>query len=457
MAGLPITGYKYSLSISTNNGSNYGNYGEYVLSSWASGTSFVIPSLTNGYLYKIKIRAVNPLGDGAESEETAAFKPNTVPAAPTAVEGTSNANGQSSVSWVAPTDNGGSDIVSYTVQYSTSATFASNITTVSPVSSSSPKIVDTLTNGISYYFRVAATNAGTNGGTGPYSSISGAAIPATVPGVPGAPTLTAGDSTDRFSWTAAAPNGSAVDAYWYQVSSDDGVTWYSGIGGTLNGHGATSDLYIDLSTQYRTDSWKLRVQASNGVGPGSYTDKSANATAVWVKGDSDANSYTSQTLTEYEACASTSCGSCGLQARRKTRTKEQRKYRWYRAGSTAGSYDAEWTDYTSYPDWSTRTCADNGSCVEGSWAATSVGSFVYSGQTYTRFAETNSAGNATGGYYYFIDQYNDFSYGDGIICGCYEHRTYTGEYCNNSNSYRAINENRCRYYRSTSSCGGGGK
>jgi hypothetical protein len=454
MAGLPITGYKYSLSISTNNGSNCGNYGEYVLSSWASGTSFAIPSLTNGYLYKIKIRAVNLLGNGAESEETAAFKPNTVPAAPTAVEGTSNANGQSSVSWLAPTDNGGSSISYYTVQYSTNG---SSWTTFGTTSASSPLIVNGLINGTPYYFKVAATNNGTNGGQGPYSAASATATPATVPGVPGAPTLTAGDWTDKFSWTAADKNGSDITAYRFQVSNDDGVTWYSNIGGTLNGYGTTGDLFVDLGTQNRTDSWKVRVRALNGVGLGDYTDKSADATAVWVKGDSNDNSYISQTLTEHEACASTSCGSCGLQARRKTRTKIQRKYRWYRSGSTPGGYDVDWTDYTNYPAFSALSCADNGSCVEDSWAATSVGSFVYSGSTYTRFAETNSAGNATGGYYYFIDQYTDFSYGDGIICGCYEHRTFTGEYCSNSNSYRAINENRCRYYRSTGSCGGGGK
>jgi hypothetical protein len=454
MAGLPITGYKYNLSTSTDNVTYFTYAASYTNSSWTSGTAFTITGLTNGTYYKVKIKAVNALGEGAESAEIGPFVPNTVPGAPTAVEGTSNANGQSSVSWLAPTDNGGSSISYYTVQYSTNG---SSWTTFGTTSASSPLIVDTLTNGTPYYFKVAATNNGTNGGQGPYSAASATATPATVPGVPGAPTLTAGDLTDRFSWTAAANNGSAITAYRFQVSNDDGVTWYSNIGGTLNGEGTTSNLFVDLPTQNRTDSWKLKVKALNGVGLGDYTNKSANATAVWVKGDSNANSYTSQTLTEYEACASTACGSCGLQARRKTRTKEQRKYRWYRSGSTAGAYDADWTDYTSYPDWSTRTCADNGSCVEGSWAATSVGSFVYSGSTYTRFAETNSAGNTTGGYYYFIDQYNDFSYGDGIICGCYEHRTYTGEYCSNSDSYRANNENRCRYYRSTGSCGSGGK
>jgi uncharacterized protein (DUF2141 family) len=82
-AGLTITGYKYALSTSTDGGSTYGSYGAYVLSSWSSGTSFTISGLTNGYKYKVKIRAVNSLGDGAESSEIGPYTPYTTPTATT--------------------------------------------------------------------------------------------------------------------------------------------------------------------------------------------------------------------------------------------------------------------------------------------------------------------------------------------------------------------------------------
>jgi len=74
MVGLSITGYEYALATSAD---SYATYGDYLTSSWTSGTSFIITGLTNGTLYKVKIRAVNPIGKGAESSITEPFKPYT--------------------------------------------------------------------------------------------------------------------------------------------------------------------------------------------------------------------------------------------------------------------------------------------------------------------------------------------------------------------------------------------
>lgn len=269
MAGLAITGYKYSLSISTNNGSNYGGYGGYTLSSWTSGTSFVIPSLTNGYLYKIKIRAVNSLGDGAESEETAAFKPNTVPGAPTSVVGASGTNGQSSVSWVAPSDDGGTAVSYYTVQYSTNG---SSWTTFGTTSVSSPLIVTGLNvgnTGQSYYFRVAATNAGTNGGAGAYSAASAVATPYTVPGVPASVSLAInGAGSMAVTYTAPSSNGgSPVSSY--QYSTNGGSSWTTAASNpfTLSGYGNAAAVSVS-------------VRALNSAGAGSATAGSGTTADV---------------------------------------------------------------------------------------------------------------------------------------------------------------------------------
>ena len=75
MAGLAITGYKYNLSTSTDNVTYQAYAGSYTTSSWTSGTTFTITGLTNGTYYKVKIRAVNALGEGAESVEIGPFKP----------------------------------------------------------------------------------------------------------------------------------------------------------------------------------------------------------------------------------------------------------------------------------------------------------------------------------------------------------------------------------------------
>ena len=397
MAGLAITGYKYNLSTSTNN-ITYQPYADsYTTSNWTSGTTFTITGLTNGTYYKVKIRAVNALGEGAESAEIGPFRPNTVPSTPSAA------------------------------------------------------------------------------------------------------TLTAGDATDTFTWSAPASNGSTITKYAYQVSTDSGSTWYSAVDGTLNAETETANLSVALSTQYKLSSYKLRVRAFNNGSNGgwsSYSTISSSGTGAWTNAtgtDTDTDTACgpagcSETDTD-TACGPAGCSDsqsqnceCGTQSRSRTRTSSRTRTRtrtssrtrtrstqqYTRAGSTSSSitygeytgyseysYSA-WSAYSGYTEYTYSAWGEYGAysaCAGGSWAATSVGSFVYAGNTYTRFAETNSAGNATGGYYYYIDQPTDSA----NLCGCYEHYTYTGEYCSNSGTYRANAEGRCRYYRSTSSCGGGGK
>jgi len=61
------------------------------------------------------------------------------------------------VSWVAPTDDGGSDIVDYVVEYTSSG--ASSWTTFDDgTGTSTSAVVDGLTNGTQYQFRVSAKN-----------------------------------------------------------------------------------------------------------------------------------------------------------------------------------------------------------------------------------------------------------------------------------------------------------
>jgi len=103
--GLPVTGYKYSLSTSSDN-ITYSSYGAYQNSSWSSGTSFNITGLTNGTFYKIKIKAVNALGDGLESSEIGPFKPYTIPGAPQSTALSISGVGAMSVSYTAPLSNG---------------------------------------------------------------------------------------------------------------------------------------------------------------------------------------------------------------------------------------------------------------------------------------------------------------------------------------------------------------
>ena len=318
--------------------------------------------MTNGTYYKVKVRAVNALGDGAESAEIGPFKPNTVPGAPTSVTASSGQNAQVFVSWSNPASNGGTALTDYVIQYSTSATFASGITTWSHAASTSTFATITgLTNGTTYYFRIAAVNNGSNGGTGAYSSISAAARPYTTPGAPSVPTITWGtgnSTTDTVAWTAPTSNGGdAIDKY-EVIASSNGFAAY--------------DVYTDITTLskaidsgYTTTGRQVAVRAHNAAGWGSFSSGTPGIIGGWTN---NFNSYgDSQTQTEgwSDACAG-SCYEgqyceCGAQYRYRTRSRTQ--YRstqyWSRTGNTNssttyGSWPSSWSDwsYTAYGAWS---------------------------------------------------------------------------------------------------------
>ena len=89
------------------------------------------------------------------------------------MSGTSG-NSQVSVSWTAPASNGGAAITDYVVQYSTSAS-SGFVTFSDGTSTATTATVTGLTNGTSYYFKVAAINSV---GTGNYSAASATVTPA---------------------------------------------------------------------------------------------------------------------------------------------------------------------------------------------------------------------------------------------------------------------------------------
>jgi len=133
----------------------------------------------------------------------------TVPGAPTNVTASAG-NAQATVSWMAPS-NGGSTITAYTITpyIGSTAQPATTITGSPPATSTT---VTGLTNGSTYTFTVAATNAV---GTGPASSPSNAVTP-TAPTVPGAPTsvtAAAGNAQATVSWTAPSNGGGTITAY----------------------------------------------------------------------------------------------------------------------------------------------------------------------------------------------------------------------------------------------------
>lgn len=173
----------------------------------------------------------------------------TVPGAPNAVSAVPG-DGQATVSWSAPSSNGGSAITSYTVTSSPGSFTASTSGTSVPVTG--------LTDGTSYTFTVTATNGI---GTGPASAPSSPVTPvagATVPGAPTGVNATPGDGQASVSWTAPASDGGA-SITGYKVTSSPG-------GFTGNSVGAATSAVVSGLTD--GTSYTFTVTATNSVGTG---------------------------------------------------------------------------------------------------------------------------------------------------------------------------------------------
>jgi hypothetical protein len=144
--GSVITGY----TVTSNPGGFTGT---------GSASPISVTGLTNGTAYTFTVTATNIKGTSVPSSASNSVTPSTVPGAPTIGTATAG-NAQASITFTAPTYNGGSAITGYTVT-SNPGSFTGN-GTVSPIT------VTGLSNGTAYTFTVTATNI--NGTSSPSSA-----------------------------------------------------------------------------------------------------------------------------------------------------------------------------------------------------------------------------------------------------------------------------------------------
>jgi titin len=204
--GLPITGYTVT-----------SNPEGHVTTVGGTATSATVVGLTNNQPYTFTIVATNDKGSSQTPATTGPVTPAlTAPSAPQTVAGT-RGNTAVALTWVAPADNGGTAITSYTVTVAPSAG-----TVVYPTDRTQPGAAVTgLTNGTSYTFSVVATNAQ---GTGPAGSV--AVTPSTTATAPTNPTAKAGDREALVSFTPTLPanNGGAAITSYTVTAMPGGVT-----------------------------------------------------------------------------------------------------------------------------------------------------------------------------------------------------------------------------------------
>ena len=294
--GAAITSYDVARCVSTANCSLDGD--------WTSPTSITgdpvpttatIDSLNNGTTYRVRVRAVNSVGDGPWSS-SAAGTPSLRPDAP-ASPSINPGDRKFSLSWGEPSGNGLA-ITQYIVAYRacTATDSDTSVKTCTPSAdatwgnwaertygaTSTAATITSLTNGTKYEARVRARNAN---GLGPWSP-SAATTPLAAPSTPTGLTLERGHTQLVASWTASAARGSTISGYTVEyrdctatrkdctVSPRWNATWMS----ETVAAGTTTEMITSLTND---TAYQVRVRADSDTGDSGWSQiKSAIPAAV---------------------------------------------------------------------------------------------------------------------------------------------------------------------------------
>ena len=194
------------------------------------------------------------------------------PAAPTGVSATAT-QGSATVTWTAPSP-GTSPITGYTITPYIGAT-AQTPTTITGSPPATSTTITGLTNGVTYTFTVAATNAV---GTGPASAASNPVTPSapTAPGAPTGLTATPGNMSATVTWSAPAADGSPITSY--TITPYIGATAQAPT--TITGSPPATNAVITGLTNGSTYTFTVTATNAIGSGPASAASNAVTPTAT---------------------------------------------------------------------------------------------------------------------------------------------------------------------------------
>ena len=148
--GAYVTNHEYA--VSTNSGSSYGSWT--ALSPADATSPITVSGLSQGTAYYIKLRAVNATGPGTESSAVS-FTTLTTPNAPTGLSVSATTSSSLTISFTAPSNNGGAAITNY--EYSING--GSSWTALSPADNLTPVTISGLTQSTAYTVYLRAVNS----------------------------------------------------------------------------------------------------------------------------------------------------------------------------------------------------------------------------------------------------------------------------------------------------------
>ena len=226
-------------------------------------TSFTSTGLTAGTIYSYNAVATNALGVSPTGTSDVATAGD-IPSAPSNLTVTVVPGGQLDLSWT--TANGNGYAFTGEIQISTDGG-ATWTTEVASHPAASTQYQDTgLTNGVTYDYRINATNAL---GTSAWSNVAGAKAGNVPDAPPGLSATTISSTEIDVQWLVPSDNGYAITQYNLERSVDQ-ITWTV----IANQPGVTfSDTGLTQSTTYY-----YRVSAQNALGTSQYSTTASGQT-----------------------------------------------------------------------------------------------------------------------------------------------------------------------------------
>ena len=242
--GTAVTGFRYRVAsvVSTEDGEAV-VYGEWVVvASAVMPATFTVPDLMNGTSYWFVAEAFNPAGGGATSE-VASATPRTTPDAPSDVT-VSEGDGSLTLSWSAPTGDGGAAVLGYQYQVndgawtdvadgSGGAGSAGGADGAGGAGGAGGAAADARsvtvsgrTNGTTYALRVRAVNVA---GAGDASEVVNG-TPRTVPDAPMVTSAVPGDGQVQVRWLPHGDGGAPIESYEWRTTADNVTSGWTSAG-----------------------------------------------------------------------------------------------------------------------------------------------------------------------------------------------------------------------------------
>ena len=244
--GSPITGATGKTTAQMTDISTYTAAGWDIVSGWEAFSTSGTPKIwgicsqeNNGYPFLLWEYSTNPCASLASAPSITSVTP-------------ASSSGSLSVAFSAPTSDGNLAITNYKYSIDNGATWV----TRSPISTTSPLVIQGLTNGTSYQIKLLAINSLGDGS----ASIAVSGTPLTTSSAPTITSITASSGALSLAFTAPTSNGGAPISN-YKYSLDNGATWI-----TRSPASTSSPLAITGLTN--GTSYQVKLLAVNSQGDG---------------------------------------------------------------------------------------------------------------------------------------------------------------------------------------------